>query len=550
VKNEGIALAVCFAIAGPTIAVAETFTGIAAMNLGDINSRSFLDEHFTASIPILYTTAKEALEFKARLAPDSVFDDLGVEKLPALKSLHFEVKIRSGKPYVAIRSSKTIDLPFLSFVVEVYSPEGSIYQDYTVLLDPRHYSAKNTSTNVEVSTNIIPNISDSVVVPSVTVKTNRPKRLRVTAGDTVSNIANTVKLDDISNKNMSLAIFLKNPRAFSGNNVNKLKKGVTLTIPTLNEVNKLVQRKPLYAKTIKPLKKPTSPKPSIEKEVNTKLKTTLNEQKPLTTSYKVKSGDSLSAIARKYASKSVSFSTMMANIHSANPHAFTNNKVSLLKKGVTLSIPLKGSYKKTVMVTPDKVAQSNTLFKNYTVKKGDNLSAIVHKHGYEGSAANSIMKSLFADNPNAFEKDNITILKAGAKLRIPVQNSLKNSTTKSLLTKPDSTLETAINLSLNSLEKRLREIRKALKSTKSELFDLKLTLKNKDILLERQSKDIKILKKRLLKSKNTEQSNIVGEAVSELSEPIQQNLTEKENSDNKLSVAELVTYSGLAMLMG
>ena len=544
-KNKGIALAACFAIAGPNIAAAETFTGIAAMNLGDINSRSYLDELFTASIPILYTTTKEALAFKARLAPDSVFDDLGVERLPILKNLNFEVKIRNGKPYVAIRSSKAIDLPFLSFVVEVYSPEGSIYQDYTVLLDPRHYSANNTSTNIDVSTNITTNISASVIAPSDSVETNRPKRLRVKAGDTLSNITNTVKLDNISNKNMSLAIFLKNPRAFSGNNVNKLKKGVTLTIPTLDEANELIQKKSLHAKPIKQLKKSTYPESSVEQEVKTK--TTINNQDSLTTSYKVKRGDSLSAIARKYASKSASFSTMMTNIHSANPHAFTHNKVNLLKKGAILSIPLKGSYKKTVVATSNKVDQSNTSFKKYTVKKGDNLSAIVHKHGYEGSAANSIMKLLFANNPNAFEKDNITILKAGAKLRIP---NLKNVSTNSLLSKPDSSLETAINLSLNSLEKRLREIRKALKSTKSELFDLKLTLKNKDILLERQSKDIKILKKRLLKSQNTTQSNVVAKTVSDLSEPVQQNLTEKVDTDNNVSISELITYSGLALLMG
>ena len=481
-KNNSIALAVCIALSGPKIAAAETFTGIAAMNLGDINSRSYLDEFFSGSIPILYTSAKEALSFKARLAPDAVFDDLGVDRLPILKSLQFDVKLRNNKPYVAIKSSKAIDLPFLSFVVEVYSPEGSIYQDYTVLLDPRHFSAKNTSTNVKQSfnaesnatPNIVPSVKISVAAPSNTVKTSHPKRLRVKAGDTLSSIASSLKLDEMSNKNMSLAIFLKNPRAFSGNNVNKLKKGVTLKIPTFNEVNELIQRKPLLTNPLKQVKVSNSHESSVDAKVDSKSRKAINNQGVLTASYTVKRGDSLSAIARKYASKSVSFATMMTNIHSANPHAFTNNKANLLKKGAALSIPLNKTFKSSDDANTDKLVQE-----------------------------------IFTTQPES--------------------------------------LEVAINLSLASLEKRLREIRKALKSTKSELFDLKLTLKNKDILLQRKSKDIQILKKKLL---NANQSTLAAKEGIALPVPAEKNTIGKVNSNNQASVSEMVTYSGLALLMG
>ncbi len=476
-KNKGIALAACIALAAPNIAAAEIFTGIAAMNLGDINSPSYLDERFSASIPILYTSAAEALGFKARLAPDDVFDDLGVERLAILKSLQFKVKIRNGEPYVAIQSSKAIDLPFLSFVVEVYSSEGSIYQDYTVLLDPRHFSAKNTSTNVKRGANVVSHVKASVATPLSTVKTTRPKTLRVKAGDTLSSIANTVKLDKISNKKMSLALFLKNPRAFSGNNVNKLKKGVTLKIPSFTEVIELVEKKPLPAKPLTNVTKIASSKPLVKKDVT---KAVIKNPESLTSSYIVKSGDSLSAIARQYASKSISLSTMMTVIHSANPHAFTNNKVNLLKKGVTLSIPLNAESKK----------------------------------------ASGVMNNTKTEQSN-----------------IP------------LITKSEH-LETAINLSLNSLEKRLREIRKSLKSTKSELFDLKLTLKNKNMLLDRQSKDIQILKKKLLKVQSTTKSTLVTEEGSVLATPSKQKIVDNNNSDNQTSVSEIVTYSGVALLMG
>ncbi len=468
--NKSVALAVCIALAGPKIAAAEIFTGIAAMNLGDINSGSFLDEYFSGSIPILYTSAKEALAFKARLAPTAVFDDLGVEKIPILKSLQFSVKIRNNKPYVAIKSTKAIDLPFLSFVVEVYSPEGSIYQDYTVLLDPRHLSIKNMFTNVKASNETKPRsgVDTVVVTPLNTVKISRPKKLRVKAGDTLSSIASTVKLDKISNKNMSLAIFLTNPQAFSGNNANKLKKGVTLKIPTSDDVKELILRKPQTAKHIKQTKKVMIQEPSLSNKTDVKVTATVRNQDSETINYKVKGGDTLSAIARTYASKATSTSTLMTLIHSANPHAFANNQVNLLKKGATLKIPLGNSFKL-----------------------------------------------------EAKEKGSLT-------------------------TNSDQ-LETTINQSLNSLEKRLREIRKTLKATKAELFDLKLTLQNKDILLERQSKDIRILKEKL---QNSHQARLINDEKAALTEANQRKVVENISSVNKMSTSEAVTYSGLAFLIG
>ncbi len=530
-EKKTIALAVCITVVAPTIVVAEEFTGIATLNLGDINSQSYLDENFIGSIPILYTSAKEASRLKVRLAPNEIFNDLGVEKSPILNSLYFDIKIRNGQPYVAIRSLNPIDLPFLSFVIEVYGAEGSIYQDYTVLLDPRHLSTKKPASKT------IANVRNTT--PTALLK-KRPKRLRVKSGDTLSTIASSVKLNAITNKEMAFALFVKNPRSFSGNDANKLKTGVTLKIPTLNEVNKLIQEKALLDEANK-----------LEKNINTEeskkvatLDTTITTDKELkSTRYKVKTGDSLSAIARKYTSESSSFSTMMTAIHKANPHAFSKNKVNLLKKGAVLNIPLDASFKTIPKETSNNFEQTNSSFENYTIKKGDSLSAIVHKHGFKGAEASRVMKVIFANNPNAFEKDNITIIKIGEKLRIPHEKNTKSLTP--LLTKTDTTLEVAINQPLNSLEKRLREIRKELKSSKSKLFDLNLSLKNKDMLLERQSKEIKSLKKKLSKVKQPKQAVIENKTSTSVTKPTQQII-----SENKLSVSEIVTYSSLALFMG
>ena len=561
-ENKRLALAVCVALTTPNIAAAETFSGIAALNLGDINSKSYLDERFKGSVPILYTTAEEASQLKVRLASSVIFRELGVDKFPILNSFSFKIKIASnGKPYVAIRSKQAIDLPFLSFVIEIYGAEGSIYQDYTVLLDPRSYVSSHVSNAQTNTTSVNPK-------RSVSVTKKHPKRVRVQAGDSLSGIASSVKLSQISNKRMARAIFLKNPRAFSGNNANKLKKGVTLKIPTLKEINKPQLAVTKTVEKASPKVQPTSTaKPAQTAEVDA-------------IAYKVKSGDTLSAISRKHTSKSGSFSKMMTAIHAENPHAFTNNKVNLLKKGATLRIPtgklLKKAHRpyfeKTEDVAKNKPKESTqerglkNKFKaaknTYKVIQGDTLGEIVSRLGYKRSESAQAMRAIYRKNKKAFNNKDITSLKSGAILQL-----LKKGDAKKIIAsqreviKTTKTLESTIINSLNSLEKRLRELRKELKSSQSTLYDLNLTLKNKDALLERQSKDIRILKKKLADRSNVENNNAINDATAkvvsgtdkeaspnrELSPRI---ITEINEAEQETSTAEIITYSGLAFFIG
>ena len=567
-KKKDIALSVCIALTAPNIASAESFSGIAALNLGDIKSSSYLDEPFRGSIPILYTTAKEASQLRVGLASNAIFKEFDIEDQAILSKLKFQIVVRNGQPYVDIRSTQAINLPFLSFVIEIFSPEGSIYQEYTVLLDPRNYAQ---STNTTSSAKVAPvkrNLSSEIV-------NQRPTRVKVNSGDTLSSIANSVKLRGISNKSMSQAIFLSNSRAFSGNNPNKLKKGVTLKIPTASDVRtiqktgKKIEAKKVSKKSATASKKKTIA-PKIEVDGNS------------TQTYLVKGGDTLSGIARKFTPASESFSEVMKAIHLENPHAFTNNKVNLLQKGATLQIP--------VFETTDVIADSSSTQKSskkaktksqkpkntkaveqvedefsgnhYKVMNGDTLGSIVNKLEYKDISSSKLMEAIFTANPNAFEKDNITVIKAGSIIRLPSNDQIHNVKTIPE-TQPVETAETSveqtINHSLDRLEKRLREIRTELKTTQAQLFDLNLTLKNKDILIKRQAKDISILKKKLAKVEVADQT--VTNPPNEFEEIANVTRAEEVNfstlanliaSDIKRekSLTDTITYSGIAILLG
>ena len=142
-KKKALVLAVCMALGTPAISMAKSLpSDLLGLSLGEIQSKSFLNEPFKGIIPILFTDIEASKSLNIRLAPHSIFLKMGAEKLPVLNNLKFEVSVRANKPVILISSVRPIQMPFLNFILEIEGPQGNIYQDYTTLLDPRGH-AKN-----------------------------------------------------------------------------------------------------------------------------------------------------------------------------------------------------------------------------------------------------------------------------------------------------------------------------------------------------------------------------------------------------------------------
>jgi len=132
VKKKALVLAVCMAFATPSISAAKALPNdLVGLGLGEIQSQSYLNEPFKAIIPILLSNAEQTRNLKVRLAPVSIFEKIGAEKLPVLNHLKFRIGSRNYKPVIVVSSNQPIQIPFLNFVLEVQSPEGTLYQDYT-----------------------------------------------------------------------------------------------------------------------------------------------------------------------------------------------------------------------------------------------------------------------------------------------------------------------------------------------------------------------------------------------------------------------------------
>jgi FimV-like protein len=521
VKKKALVLAVGLAFATPTISVAKALpSSLVGLSLGEIQSKSYLNEPFKGIIPILFTDINASKKLKVRLAPESIFNKIGAERLSILNSLNFRISTKNNKPVINIESTQAIQLPFLNFILEIEGPQGSIYQDYTTLLDPKS-SIVSTLSSKTPSHKQLEQQKALVAVASSKTLINTNHSLKVKSGDTLSQIAQALNSANISLKNMIEAIHQRNPSAFVNNNINRLKAGAVLHIPTNGEL------------------KSSNFKVAAKVAFENKLTSSKADKR---SSYTIKNGDNLSTLTKKLGHKGISFTKMMKAIHTANPHAFSKNKINLLKVGKTLKIPTieeitsggslsnisiaTKSGSKSALLADKKFEDSSENTKEFVldgfvIENGDTLAKITKQIGHKSVPYSKMMHAIYVANPDAFEKNNITTLIEGSIIRLPSiseieeinskkpkielgnvkEESIKPSTnidikSSNSLKKSNNVINNTLNksnplpLKLNKLEKRVRELKRDLSSAHSNLSNLELSLAGKEVLLKQQSKDL------------------------------------------------------------
>ncbi len=529
VKKKALILAIGLAFATPTISVAKALpSNLVGINLGEIQSHSYLNEPYQGIIPILFANVDASSKLNVTLAPESIFQRIGAEKLPVLDSLTFDITLKNNKPVISITSAQPIQMPFLNFVLEIESPKGVIYQDYTTLLDPKQKNAHSFSSapqEITLQENTV--LRESIATSSAILNTNRT--LKVKSGDTLSQIAQALNTADISLKKMVNAIHQRNPNAFINNNINKLKAGTVLHIPTQSELKNSSFK--------------TAAKTALKKR-----STSFNKPLSDANTYTIKQGDNLSTITKKFGHGGVSFTKMMKAIHTANPHAFSKEKINLLKVGKTLTIPsfesitpvntglaksdpvlvdLDYSETKITNIESDSPVLNTKNHKEFildgfVVEQGDTLAKITKEIGHKSIPYSKMMQAIYTANPDAFEKNNITTLIAGSIIRLPSiaeiegTNSTKIEPTENKPTEPvkakdnlinQSTTNASDNVVINKLEKRVRELKRDLDKAHTNLSTLEQSLSDKEGLLQQQSKNLSNLASAVeqLKGENEQQ---------------------------------------------
>jgi len=244
-------------------------SGIAsALGVGDITLESALNQPFRAEIPLRDVGELDVEQIRIALADDTAFENAGVERSQFLSALQFQVELqRGGRGRIIVTTEKAVQEPYLDFIVEVRWPSGKMNREYTVLLDLPVFAPAAAAPSVTVAS--APKVIKPVqrleaeqqvreqggsigpasrVAPQVRVagqqqmlpEAKDSTEYRVQHHDTMWKIAEKLRPSSyVTTQQTMLALLKKNPKAFVGGNVNRIKSGYVLRIPTEAEVHEI-----------------------------------------------------------------------------------------------------------------------------------------------------------------------------------------------------------------------------------------------------------------------------------------------------------------------
>jgi pilus assembly protein FimV len=229
-----------------------------ALSLGRVTVLSALGEPLRAEVEVPDINAEEVASLKTAVASPAAFKAAGFDYNAAMSSLQATLHKRpDGRSYIRLSGEQAIHEPFVDMILEVSWASGRIVRDYTLLFDPPNLrpAAPITPTPAQVAApqpgvRVVEPVRAPVPIAPTVVEPRKvapaPKRsdashtsgggqINVKVGDTAGKIAATVKPPNVSLDQMLVALLRANPAAFISDNVNRIKAGSILTIPTAEQ---------------------------------------------------------------------------------------------------------------------------------------------------------------------------------------------------------------------------------------------------------------------------------------------------------------------------
>ncbi|RDS85744.1 FimV/HubP family polar landmark protein [Dyella psychrodurans] len=225
------------------MALALGSTQAAAVELGQAHVKSALGQPLLVEIPVTQATPAELQSLSAELASNDAFAKAGGER-PTIP-LTFTVADVSGHKVIRITSSTSVDDPYLDLLVQVTSATGSSVREFAILLDPpskveqaaassapTRHRAPASSASAPSGTAAAARRQTTPAPSQHAAAAIRNGQYTVEKGQTLSHVAVETAQAGVDKNQMMLALKAANPDAFYRDNINALKAGAVLRIPS------------------------------------------------------------------------------------------------------------------------------------------------------------------------------------------------------------------------------------------------------------------------------------------------------------------------------
>jgi pilus assembly protein FimV len=212
-----------------------------AVTLGPVSVESGIGQPLRAAIEITQYKVEDLRQLKLQLASESSFEQAQMAFHPALNGLQTRLEFRGdGKPFIALTGLTPVNEHFIDVIVEAQWPSGRLAMNYTLLVSPvGAHSARPAQTPPPTSAQDRP-IEPVVFSPSaVGNNPNALATITVQAGDTASRLVLPTMPANVTLDQMLLAMVRGNPEAFIEGNVNLLREGAQVQLPSAQEAEQI-----------------------------------------------------------------------------------------------------------------------------------------------------------------------------------------------------------------------------------------------------------------------------------------------------------------------
>ncbi len=228
-------------------------TDAGALGLGRLNVTSPLGQPLVAEVDLTVAPGEDVDSIRANIASPAVYRAANVEYQSVVQTIRAQVQRRAnGQPYLRLVSTQSLNDPYLDLLLEVNSSTGRLVREYVFLLDPPGAAAAQSVEPTQPSLPAMPTRA-APVIPSMPV--TRPSAASgvpaptsgdgtsysVRSGDTLSKIAGRNLTSGATVEQLMIAIQRANPNAFIGGNINRLRAGATLNVPSASDAQTVSQ---------------------------------------------------------------------------------------------------------------------------------------------------------------------------------------------------------------------------------------------------------------------------------------------------------------------